>query len=260
MSRLSSQSPSLWPREHGAYVQLLAPLLAILLFVSPSGASIAWMLMAVCLFLLHEPVLVLLGRRGQRARSELAVAARHRIEWLGAGAAVFGLGGVLLAPPGASPWLVLPIALSLVCASLLLQKREKSVPGQLLVAATLTSFALPAVIAAGVPSARAVCFVGSFAAIHALGALTARGAIYRKQDGGRLLRRAALLALGLLATFVVLHAQHAVPLAWALVPLPFAFIAVPLALRWFSPRSPKPLGWALTSASCIALLLLGLGM
>lgn len=253
------KDPSLWPREHGAYVQLLAPMLASLLFVRPSAAALAWACMAGTLFLLHEPVLVLLGRRGQRAKATLGGPAKRRVVGLlGIAAGAFAT-GVWLAPTVA-PWLALPLLLSLLCASLLFQKRERTTPGQLVITAALTSFALPPMLASGVSTSRALAFVAAFASIQALSALTARGAIYRKQDGGRLLRWAMACSLLALVAFSVLSHWSLWPFSWSFAPWPFALITAMLLAKLFTPRSPKPVGWALAGASAVSLLLFGLGL
>ena len=72
-------APGLWPREHGAYVELLAPLLTALLFLPFSTASLAYASAACALFLAHEPCLVLLGLRGARTRGLLAGPAMGRL-------------------------------------------------------------------------------------------------------------------------------------------------------------------------------------
>ena len=48
--------PWFWPREHGAYVQLLAPLLAALVAGRPTVAAGAWCVAAIAGFLAHEPL------------------------------------------------------------------------------------------------------------------------------------------------------------------------------------------------------------
>ena len=60
---------SLWPREHGVYVQVSLPLLTALL-ISPTLAGAFISSAVVAAFLLHEPLLVLTGERGSRAKTE----------------------------------------------------------------------------------------------------------------------------------------------------------------------------------------------
>src|SRR5829696_5891404 len=55
-----------WPREHGAHGQPGLPLVAALAMGTPGWASFLWALAAAAAFLMHEPAVVLLGRRGPR--------------------------------------------------------------------------------------------------------------------------------------------------------------------------------------------------
>src|SRR6188474_1875399 len=73
------------PREHGAYGQLLFPLGAALAIagVHPSGMLTATA--AVAAFVAHEPLVLLLGGRGARARREQR---RQAIMWLAISGAV----------------------------------------------------------------------------------------------------------------------------------------------------------------------------
>ncbi len=52
---------SLWPREHGAYVQLLVPLLTALIATRGSAAGAAIAIGACLAFLASEPLRVVLG-------------------------------------------------------------------------------------------------------------------------------------------------------------------------------------------------------
>ncbi len=259
MSRPHVNEPGLWPREHGAYVQLLAPMLAALLFVRPSAAALAFACLACALFLLHEPVLLMLGRRGRRAKEALAARAKQRIFVLSALVVLSFSAGVWLAP-ALTPWLILPLSLSLVCAALLFQKRERTVVGQLAVSMALTSFALPPMLASSVPVLRALSFVGAFASVQAMSALTARGFVYRKQDDGKLLGWSMAGALLTVLLFATLCWWDAWPLSWSLAPLPFALVTAALVAGIFKPRSPKPVGWALAGASALSVILFGLGL
>ena len=60
----------LLPKEHGAYAEIGFPLLTVLLLGVPSSAALLLSIAVVCVFLLHEPALVLLGHRGARIKRE----------------------------------------------------------------------------------------------------------------------------------------------------------------------------------------------
>ena len=63
-----SKTPSLLPKEHGAYAELAFPLITGLALAVPSLSALALGGAAVLLFLLNEPVAILLGARGKRLK------------------------------------------------------------------------------------------------------------------------------------------------------------------------------------------------
>src|SRR5262245_5043376 len=78
------RSYSFWPREHGAYVQLLGPLLSALVFGPVTPLALVLAGVACAAFLAHEPLLLLLGQRGPKLYREHACAARWRLALLSA--------------------------------------------------------------------------------------------------------------------------------------------------------------------------------
>src|SRR6185503_1061213 len=78
-----SVSRSLLPREHGAYVQLLAPLATALVARTPTWQAALLAIAAACAFLANEPLLVMLGHRGKRIRSSDGARAQRRLLGLG---------------------------------------------------------------------------------------------------------------------------------------------------------------------------------
>ena len=89
---------SLWPKEHGAYAQLLAPLALALVHGPITPASVALAIASVLAFVAHEPLLVVLGLRGTRAAREEGPRARRHLLALGGGALALGAAGLALAP------------------------------------------------------------------------------------------------------------------------------------------------------------------
>src|SRR5688572_32010037 len=89
---------SLWPREHGAYAQLAAPLLTALVVVRPTVAAGLLAAAACCAFLANEPLLVVLGHRGKRMREQAGTRAARRLALLASLAAAMGIAGLVLAP------------------------------------------------------------------------------------------------------------------------------------------------------------------
>lgn len=71
-TRVSRGGMSLWPKEHGAYGQAAFPLLAAFGVAGPSPAGVLLAVAVAAGFLAHEPAVILLGRRGPRARREMS--------------------------------------------------------------------------------------------------------------------------------------------------------------------------------------------
>ncbi|HEY5937251.1 MAG TPA: YwiC-like family protein, partial [Kofleriaceae bacterium] len=88
---------SLWPREHGAYVQLLVPLLTGLAARVPTIAAVLLAIAACAAFLANEPLLVVLGHRGARMKTRDGDRARARLVLLASIAFACGAGGLALA-------------------------------------------------------------------------------------------------------------------------------------------------------------------
>jgi hypothetical protein len=254
------RTPGLWPREHGAYVQLLAPLLTSLAFVPPTLAAAGYALGACAAFLAHEPLLVLGGRRGARTRRELDARARVRL------ALLVGLSGVgfsvalALSQSAARAALLIPAALSLCVSAILLRDLERTLLGELAVGAALASFSLPVLVASGVATGPALALTAGWTVVHGLATLVARAVVYRKRLGRGVVVGASVSALATLGAATLLALSGIVPLSWCFAPLPFALVLAAVASGLFRPRSPKPVGWALAAASVAALLLFGLGL
>lgn len=253
------KAPSLWPREHGAYVTLLTPLVSALVF-APSLAAVAWATVALLLFAAHEPLLLLQGRRGARKRELGAQLARRA---LGAIAGVCVPIVLALTVFGEESTRRALLASALLCAAafvLAIGGREKSLAGELVITAALVGLTLPALALSSVAPPAAARFLALWLVVHALAMLTARAYVYRKREGEGLLRVATLIA-----TVVVLGSLAAAwsgRLSWSesSAPCLIALVTFALASGVFRPRSPKKLGWALAAAMMPALVLIGLAL
>ena len=164
------------PREHGAYGQLLFPLATVLAISRPGGVAIALAAAAVCVFLAHEPLLVLLGARGLRAARDERATAWRWITCLGAVAIGLGVFAASRATEPVRLALLMPAALAVVLAAAIFSRRERTIAGEMLSALTLVSICLPVGLAADVPdvilltcvSVYACCFVCATACVHAV--------------------------------------------------------------------------------------------
>jgi hypothetical protein len=273
---------SLLPKEHGAYAELVLPLVTGLAAAPPSLPALALASAAVAFFLANEPVAVLLGARGERLKAQVGPRARRRgFLLMGVGIA---LGGGGIAGAGASVWPVLlcPLLAAALLIPMVLARRHKSVPGELLVVTAFSTFALPLAAASGVPPIRVIPAVGVWWMSFALGTLEVHAikARHRARERSDWTRWASPLASGLVVaicvgiiwrgpfgvpgdTGTVMSAGLSggdrgllalVPSAQALL-VPAATLMI-LSLIQVHPRRLKRVGWTLVAANSLALIIL----
>src|SRR5204862_336839 len=89
-----------FPKEHGAYGQLLFPLATVLVVGRRTPAALTLAAAAVLAFLAHEPLLVLLGHRGPRAARDDRSRALVWLASTALGAAILGAAAFIDAPAG----------------------------------------------------------------------------------------------------------------------------------------------------------------
>ncbi len=240
---------SLWPREHGATFQLVAPLASALLAGVPHGGAVCWAVVAVAVFAAHEPALILLGRRGPSTRRRLSTAARRRLWQLGALAGIAAGVGFVETPGHVLKWLAWPAVLGgLSCVSLL-GGHERSLVGQLAVAATFASLATPIALASGhtLPAALGLWLVWTVS--HGFGTLAGRAAVHARRDPGARTGLAMVLACAAMAWAVLWDRTLAI---WFLAVSPVPFVALAVSSGW-SPRRPAQLGFTLAVAMLLTL-------
>lgn len=238
----------LLPREHGAYAQLGFPLACALIIGAPTLGSAALAIAAMLAFWAHEPLLLLLGRRGERLREELGGRARRVLGLLLAG---------LLALLGAAAalaelrWLPLPGALGALALLFALKRWERTAPGEVLAALALTSWSVPVAVAGGAGARLAVETFLAFALGFAVATLAVRAAIAQGKGEGWGKR----LSAGVVAIFAM---ALAISLA-ALGALPLLLFALFLALFPPHPRHLRRVGWGLVATAGLATALLARG-
>lgn len=153
---------SLWPREHGAYVQLLVPLLTALGSRVPTFAAALLAVAACAAFLANEPLLVVLGHRGARMKARDGDRARTRLAFLVALACATGGGGLTLAGGEASMIAAL-VALPCLAVMLLAWRRaEHTFAGEAIAAVAVSGLAAPVAVANGVSPATALWIWGAW--------------------------------------------------------------------------------------------------
>ncbi len=237
---------SLVPKEHGAYAQLGLPLLTGLLMGRPGLISMLLTTGFLAALLAHEPLLVAMGRRGDRARRDDGTRARRRL------LALLGLGSLSLALVFALAThvvrgaLVIPATLGIVTGLVLLADAEKTLLGEWVAAGALSSIIVPLCVAGGGSPAVAlqaflVFVLGFFASVSAVRATIAT----KKHGAGLASRLAPVLATG--ATGLALAGLRVVPTWVPIASAPMLVGAIALAAFPPPPRALMRVGWTLVA-------------
>ena len=246
------------PREHGAYGQLGFPLAAALASGRPGVAAACLVVAFVAAFVAHEPVLVLIGDRGPRAKRESYRDGLATMAVAGTIAILAGIVGISRLPPSQRWTVAVPAAFALAAVPMIAQRRQKTTTGELHVALTLASCALPAGVAAGVTQQKAaacwfVLTLGFWAAT-----LAVRGTIakQRREASAGLRAAAAIVAIAAPFATIAMTASFGLhPWLWTAA-LPLSLLALGAAAVAPSPRHLREIGWTLIGASALAALLL----
>jgi hypothetical protein len=248
----------LFPREHGAYGQLAFPIVAALGSGIPSATGVLLAVACFAAFVAHEPLLVLIGQRGERARREQRDVAVRTLVWAGATALADVAIALVFMPPPLRWTVLVPAAFALATIPLIVQKQQKTTIGEMHVVLTLASCALPVGVAAGTRAQEAagcwfVMTLGFWAAT-----LAVRGTIARQRREPALAYRMGALVLAAASPFIVaLMSEPFVlnPRLWVAT-LPLAIAAVALALVPPSARQLRVIGWSLVGGGASAAVLL----
>jgi len=212
----------------------------------------------VLVFLAHEPLLVVMGRRGARALREDGLRARRRLGWLGSAAIALGGFGLLTAPEMVRWLALLPIGLGLVVGGFIREGAEKTAAGELLAASTLSSVAAPIAVASGTPWSVAICTWMAWCLGLASATMAVRTVVASTRNRVALLARiAGPLVLASVGTAVA--GLGLVPAFIWLAFVPTSALALGLAARPPAARHLRRIGWALVGATAFAALVLVIG-
>jgi len=257
-----SKKPSLLPKEHGAYAELAFPLITGLALAVPSLAALALGGAAVLLFLLNEPVAVLLGARGKRLKDQLGDRATNRAAFLLGGATGLGLMGLWKGGADLWPELAYPMAAGALLVPLVLRGQQKSLFGEFVVVTAFSTLLLPLAAASGAESERAIHAAAVWWISFALGTLEVHAIKARLKDTAKSqwTRWGSPLASGVVvagAIFLALGQGGRPALAGpAAALLPPALAIFILSLIRVHPKRLKRVGWSLVAANSLALILL----
>lgn len=241
------------PREHGAYGQLLLPLATALAISNVHVSAILTATAALAAFVAHEPLVVLLGGRGARARRERRSQA---IAWLavsGGIAIVAGLAAVAWAPPNTRWLFAIPLTLAAALAGLLLTGREKSTLGEITSAVAFASVSIP-IIGVTASPLRGFVVAFTFASLFIVSTLGVRVVVLKTRGGGdpravRATRLQLVVALAVIAIGVPVAALSVSTGIAALAVLPGVAVAATLAFHPPPARRLRTVGWTLLSTT-----------
>jgi hypothetical protein len=217
----------------------------------------------VTVFLAHEPVLVLLGNRGGRAKREASAPAGRRLAWLVVVGLAAGLVGLRLAPPAARVAALIPLALGALLAPLIFRRQEKTAAGEILVAITLSATMIPVATAGNATLAVAAGASVVWAAVFVLGTVTVRGIIAAAKKTPQVgwgNSAAPALSVFAIALGVALALTDQVPPLAAVAVVPTALVALVFGLLGVHPRNLRRMGWSLVASNLAVLAALILGL
>lgn len=248
----------MFPREHGAYGQLLLPIVTALAIGRPGFAAATLSAAACCAFLTHEPLVVLLGQRGARAGRELHQTALWWFAGFAVAAAILGSAALLTASPEKRFAVVPSIVMAFVVFGIIRSGREHTIAGEAVSAIALASLAYPIGVwssgsyraSLSCAAAFAAVFVAGVVCVHAVIAFTRRPPATAERIAGATAAISAALVIFVLTSVRVL--EVVTPLAV----LPACVAGLALALAPPSARRLRVIGWTLVSTSVLTMVVL----
>ncbi len=250
------------PREHGAYAELLFPIVTVFLGGWPTSST--WLLAvgAIASFLANEPLLVLFGQRGNRMKREESDRAKRALLLFSLVALGAGVAGLVLAPTVVQGAVGVPLVLGIGLMILAIKGLERSMVGEALAAATLSSIAIPLGLSAGLGSTETLAVALIWLVASLLGTAVVRLTVARtKAKIGEELRRArfkrAMLAS---ACLLVIAVGVAAPYGyraglWVLAAVvPVAVVVFAVAVLQPTARRLRLMGWSLIAANLCSLI------
>ena len=241
---------SLAPREHGAYGQLGVPVVASLALGTPNVAAFGLAIGAFATFFAHEPLLVLLGQRGAKARVHDGPRAAKRLLLLGTIAAVCGGGGLFWAPTIARFGALPPVLLGCVVVGFVWRKEEKTTLGEVIAAMALSGAGFPIALAEGIDVFRAglVWFVWTIA--FCIATFSVRAVIARaKRSSPSLIIAAYVVTIVSIVASFGLAVVDKLPIAVPIALVPFELLGLGVLVAPVHTKHLRRVGWGLVAAS-----------
>ena len=250
------------PREHGAYAELLFPIVTVFLGGSPTTST--WLLAvgAVACFLANEPLLVLFGQRGTRTKREESDHAKRALLIFVLLALGTGVAGLLLATTVVQYAVGVPLLLGVGLVMLAMQGLERSMVGEALAASTLSSVAIPLGLSAGLGLTSTLAVALIWLVTSLLGTAVVRLTVARTkaktdEDLACVRFKRALLVLACLAVIAVgVAAPYGSRVGlWVLAAaVPVAVVVLAMAVLQPTARRLRLMGWSLVAANLCSLI------
>ena len=250
------------PREHGAYAELLFPIVTV--FIGGSPTTSTWLLAigAIAAFLANEPLLVLFGQRGTRTKREESDRAKRALLIFALVALGTGVAGLVLAPMVVQYAVGVPLVLGAGLVMLAIQGLERSMVGEGLAAATLSSIAIPLGLSAGLDLTSTLAVALIWLVTSLLGTAVVRLTVSRTkaktdEELARVRFKRALLVLVSVAVIAVgVAAPYGSRVSlWVLAAaVPVAVVVLVLAALQPTARRLRLMGWSLVAANLCSLI------
>ena len=250
------------PREHGAYAELLFPMAAVFLGGLPGTSTWLLAIGAIAAFLANEPLLVLVGQRGTRMKREEGGRAKRTLLIFTIFALGAGIAGLVLAPRPAQISVLLSLLMGGTLIMLAVQGLERSMFGEALAAATLSSVAIPLGLSARLSLTAALALALIWTVNALLGTSVVRLTVSRtKAKTPDQIRAVRLKRAGLIVVcLVVIAVGVAAPFGsrsglWVLAAaVPAALAVLVVAALQPTARRLRLMGWSLVAANLLSLI------
>ncbi len=249
----------LLPREHGAYAEVVFPVLTGLTLGSTSPAAICFAIAAVAFFLAHEPIAVIMGRRGGRAMVAWGGKARGRIVSLASLGTTCGIAAMVFASREGRLAALAPLVGGAILLPAFLSGRLKTLAAEILVIAALSSMVLPMAVSNGVERPMAWTAAGVWFVVFSLGTLgvhVIKAKAKKTTDGGWTIVVTPLLGTATVLASLWTAGTGALPLPVALALVLGGAAAIGFSVIPIHPRRLKTVGWTLVTANVATWVLL----
>jgi hypothetical protein len=232
------------------YAEVGFPLVTALGLGPPAASGVLLATSVVCAFLLHEPTLVLMGRRGARIKAAAGVPARRLATVLGVLCLVAGAAGIWLGGALTRRLAIGAIPIVFVLGWLIATRREKSWLGEGFVATVLPFASVPVALGCGVAVLSAV----AAASIWALGFLLETATVQSMLARAKRSQRgpaAATIAVALCLATLALGVAVAWGAAWPLAAVPPAVTSGTILAAGTAPPRLRTVGWCMIASNAV---------